>query len=481
MLPFVLEVPSPPEPLVAAATLSGLPALVLLESAARDNARGRYSYLTADPFDLIRSDGGRTFRETPERGERRPLPTDPIDAVRELLAPFRHEPLPGLPPFQGGAAGYVGYHYGALLETIPPPRNRDVQLPDVILGVYDWVLAWDHATGGCWIISTGLPDVGEARARRARQRAELVQGMLVATPPKEHFAELRDEVPAGAREKIGGGEWSVSLDRAAYETAVREAIRLILAGDIFQVNLSRRLSASIAGTAFQYYRRLREATPAPFAAWLDYGAFQVASASPERFLQYDPTNRRVETRPIKGTRPRGRTADADRALGEALLASEKDRAENVMIVDLLRNDLSKVCLPGTVGVPELLVLEPHPTVHHLVSTVTGTLEQPHDAGHLLKACFPGGSITGAPKIRAMEIIAALEPVAREVYTGAIGWWSLTGAMDTSIAIRTAMIRHGLVHLHGGGGIVADSDPAAEFDETVDKIRAMAAALADREA
>jgi para-aminobenzoate synthetase component 1 len=246
----------------------------------------------------------------------------------------------------------------------------------------------------------------------------------------------------------------------------------IVAGDIFQANLSQRFQAPLREPPFDLYRRLRRWNPAPFAAYLGFDRLEIMSASPERFLRLDENRRHVETRPIKGTRPRGLGPMHDAALGRALAESAKDRAENVMIVDLLRNDLSRVCRPGTVRVPELFALEQHPTVHHLVSTVIGELDPAADAVDLLRAAFPGGSITGAPKVRAMEIIAELEPTRRAVYCGSIGYLSVTGAMDTSIVIRTFLALWGQVYFQAGGGIVADSDPELEYRETVDKARAL---------
>jgi len=248
----------------------------------------------------------------------------------------------------------------------------------------------------------------------------------------------------------------------------------IAQGDVFQVNLAHRFEAPLDEPPFDLYRRLRAHTPAPFAAYLALGDVTIASASPERFVSVRGNH--VEARPIKGTRPRGRTPAEDAVLAAALGASEKDRAENVMIVDVLRNDLGRVCRFGSVAVPELWALESHPTVHHLVSAVTGELADGRDALDLLAAAFPGGSITGAPKIRAMEIIAELERCPRGPYCGAIGWVSVTGAMDTSIAIRTFVVAGDRVTFQVGGGITADSDPAAEYQETLDKAAALAAAL-----
>jgi para-aminobenzoate synthetase component 1 len=265
-----------------------------------------------------------------------------------------------------------------------------------------------------------------------------------------------------------------TFTRTAYEHAVARVIEYIFAGDIFQANLSQRLEAPLVGTPLDLYRRLRSRNPAPFAAFLDFGELVVASSSPERFLRVEDGH--VEARPIKGTRPRGVGPEHDAALALALAESDKDHAENVMIVDLLRNDLSRVCEPGSVRVPELFALEHYATVHHLVSTVVGDLVPTRDAADLLRAAFPGGSITGAPKVRAMQIIAELEPTRRGVYCGAIGYWSVTGGFDTSIVIRTYLVLGDVVYFQVGGGIVADSEPEQEYRETLDKARGLIAAL-----
>ena len=302
-------------------------------------------------------------------------------------------------------------------------------------------------------------------------------------------AEVRSagHAPAGEPWPRGGAAPAYASDAAAgiglrstfthrgYLNAVAKVREYIVAGDIFQANLSQRFQAPLREQPFDLYRRLRRRNPAPFAAYLAFDDVTVLSASPERFLRLDPDGQ-VETRPIKGTRPRGLGPMHDAALGRALAESVKDRAENVMIVDLLRNDLSRVCRPGSVRVPELFALEQHPTVHHLVSTVLGALEPGADAVDLVRAAFPGGSITGAPKVRAMEIIAELEPTRRGVYCGSIGYLSATGAMDTSIVIRTFVLRDGELYFQAGGGIVADSDPELEYRETLDKAAGLIATL-----
>ena len=478
-LPLVFELASPPGPLEAAARLAGLPNLVLLESSASLSPISRFSFLSADPVHLIRSRNGTTTRTMAVRGETVSLDTDPVQAVHDLLAPFTQEPVPGLPPFQGGAIGVIGYEYGRQLERIPEARFNDTTLADVTVGIYDWTIAWDHASGKAWILSTGLPTVGPGRERHAEERLRLVRSALLGGS-----GEHRVRLPAATRTRLaptfaveGSDTVRSTFTAERYQTAVGEVIEYILAGDVFQVNLSQRFEGPAPEDLLALYQRLRTITPSPFGAYLDLGDAVIISASPERFLHYDATTRTVETRPIKGTRPRGTSAAEDERLKNELEASQKDRAENVMIVDLLRNDLSKVCAPGSVEVPSLLALERHPTVFHLVSTVTGQLEAGRNPVDLLRAGFPGGSITGAPKIRAMEIIAELEPTVRGPYTGTLGYWSLSGAMDTSIVIRTFVVVGDRAYFHAGGGIVADSDPHAEFRETLDKADALIRALA----
>jgi para-aminobenzoate synthetase component I len=481
------------DPIEVVTRFLDLPYLLFLDSATGaalaggdGHQLGRYSFLAADPALVVRSKG----QTTEVGGPGIPWATvegDALVTARELLAPFAAAPVSGLPPFQGGAAGYLGYDYGAVLERLPAPRYDDLGIHDVVLGLYDWVIAWDHRLETAWIVSSGLLETGPAREARARQRLDLVRERLrgPARParPTPGVASARgtsQEAPSypvlgvEAAEPIG---LRSTFTHRGYLDAVARVRDYIVAGDIFQANLSQRFQAPLVEPAFDLYARLRRGNPAAFAAFLDYGQVQVMSASPERFLHLDQNGRHVETRPIKGTRPRGLGPMHDAALGRALSESDKDRAENVMIVDLLRNDLSRVCRPGTVRVPELFALEQHPTVHHLVSTVVGELDPGADAIDLLRAAFPGGSITGAPKVRAMEIIAELEPSRRGVYCGAIGYISTTGALDTSIVIRTYLALRGRVYFQAGGGIVADSDPELEYRETLDKARALIGALA----
>ncbi len=433
----VLPLVPAPDPFATCVRFSGLPYLLFLDSSAQ-GALSRYSFLAADPVAVAR---------TPE-------------AARDMLRSHRHAPLPGLPPFQGGIAGYVGYDWGAELEHVARPRADRLtpNLPDVALALYDWVIAWDHLEEKAWLITTGNEE-------RAAARTAWVRDRLLAPPPAV------PNHPAHAPEHPQS-----SVSRAEFEAGVARIREYIAAGDVYQVNLSQRFHAPFLGSALALYRRLRARNPAPFGAYLEFGDAQVASISPERFLRLDATTRAAEARPIKGTRPRGTTAAEDAVLARELLESEKDRAENVMIVDLLRNDLGKVCRPGSVRVPKLFALESHPTVHHLVSTVTGELAEGADAFDLLRAAFPGGSVTGAPKIRAMQIIAELERAPRGLYCGAIGYVSASGAMDFNIPIRTIVLRDGSATFPAGAGIVWDSEPAAEYDETLAKARTMIEAL-----
>lgn len=469
-LPLVEPLVPTPDPAATAERLLGQPHLIFLDSAADPERLGRYSFLTAAPAAVVRTKG---------RGG-----TPALEQARLLLESHEANPVPGLPPFQGGIAGYLAYDYGAVLERLPAPRYDDLALPDAVLGLYDWVIAWDHSSDQAWLISTGVPAAGVRREQRAAERLAWVKRLLsgpaagAAGRPlvrRPHGAAAPSYPLSGTDSGVGIGLRS-TFTRRGYLDAVTRVRDYIVAGDIFQANLSQRLEAPLEEDPWHLYRRLREVNPAPFAAYLEFDGVGVASASPERFLRLDEQGQ-VETRPIKGTRPRGLSPLHDAALSRSLHDSEKDRAENLMIVDLLRNDLSRVCRPGTVRVPELFTLERYPTVHHLVSTVVGKLAAGRGPTDLLAAAFPGGSITGAPKVRAMEIIAELEPTRRGIYCGSIGYVSFTRAMDTSIVIRTLVAAAGRVTFSVGGGIVADSDPDSEYQETLDKARALITALA----
>ena len=491
-MPTVIEITEAPDPARCCEQLAGLSYRLFLDSATPGARLGRYSFLTADPIAVVRSKGSRTECLDAASSGWRDLSGDVLAEVGALLQPHRCDEVDGLPPFQGGAAGYLAYDWGRVLERLPPSRYDDLALPDAVFGIYDWVIAWDHPASRAWLISTGMPAMEkDARARRAAERAAAVLERLRGQAPEASHAPnaapnvghpFRGATSAPSY-PVTGGWWDGRLDvrssftRAAYLEAVARVREYILAGDIFQTNLSQRFEASLAEDPWDLYRRMRTRNAAPFAAFFETPEVSIVSASPERFLRVDHAGK-VETRPIKGTMPRGFGPEHDGALGQALSESAKDRAENLMIVDLMRNDLSRVCRPGTVRVPELFALEHYATVHHLVSTVVGELAPGRDALDLLRAAFPGGSITGAPKVRAMEIIAELEPSQRSVYCGSLGYCSVTGALDTSIAIRTviAPAGHDRVYFSAGGGIVADSDPEQEYRETLHKARGMIDAL-----
>jgi para-aminobenzoate synthetase component I len=483
--PLVEELTPVPDPLDACVRFADLPFLVFLDSTADPEVLGRHSFLAADPFTAVRAKGLLTQQLVDGAWVR--VEGDPLDRVRALLAPHRATAVADVPPFQGGAAGYIAYDWGAMLERVSRARYDDLAVPDVLLGLYDWVIAWDHATRRAWVISTGMPERGQPQARRARERLNDVRRRMSHRASSRVLPERlcgfvaqgdpvsspRQAAPSYPVPDVPGVRSTFTHD--GYLDAVARVIEYIRAGDIFQANLSQRLQAPLLDTPLALYARLRRRNPAPFGGLLACGDLVVASSSPERFLRVE-SDGRVETRPIKGTRPRGVGPEHDAALALALAESQKDRAENVMIVDLLRNDLSRVCRPGSVRVPELFAVEHYATVHHLVSTVVGELAPDHDALDLLRAAFPGGSITGAPKVRAMQIIAELEPTQRAVYCGSIGYLSTSGALDASIVIRTYLVRGGDVYFQVGGGIVADSEPEQEYRETLDKARGLIAAL-----
>jgi para-aminobenzoate synthetase component 1 len=438
------------DPADAFAGVAEEPFSLLFDSALRSERLGRYSYIAALPRRTLTAKGrvvamdGRAFEG------------DPFTVLRDELARTPRPTLSGLPPFQGGAAGMFGYDLCHHLEALPSPATDDMDFDHMAVGFYDTVAAFDVVDQRAWIIAHG--DRAAFNAGELRERLHDRPPILVPVPVLE---------------------WTSNFSRSEYQAAVGRVIDYIHAGDIFQANLSQRFRAALPAGADPYamYCRLRTVNAAPFAAYFNTGDSQILSSSPERFLKL--TGDVVEARPIKGTRPRGATPTEDAALAENLMTSEKDRAENVMIVDLLRNDISKVCRDHSVVVPELCSLESYARVHHLVSAVTGQLRPETGAVDVLRACFPGGSITGAPKVRAMEIIAELEPNHRGPYCGALGFIGYDGAMDSNIAIRTMALKDGAAVFQAGGGIVADSDSADEYLETLAKAEALFAAFAPR--
>jgi para-aminobenzoate synthetase component 1 len=405
---------------------------------------------------------------------------DSFECVRRLLQGTAGAVLdvPGEVPFVGGAVGYFGYELAEQLDRVALHGRDDLAFPDLTLLFIDRLIALDHQRGVAYAIGLGFgadPTEASRRAERAmRDYADRLSGVCSRTgvaPSEPDLARRRQLLATPQPDELDR-----TFDRAEYCARVRALKEEIAAGNVYEANLTQRMSLPFGGDPWELYLALRRASPAPFACYLDLPDGAILSSSPERFLRLDAGGA-VESRPIKGTRPRGSSRDEDEALEKELAGSEKDRAENLMIVDLVRNDLGRVCEIGSVRVPELMSVERYASVFQLVSTVTGTLCKEHDAIDLIRASFPPGSMTGAPKLAAMEILDRLEPVRRGVYSGAIGYLDLRGGLDLSVVIRTLLVKKGQAYLHVGGAVVADSEPEAEFAESLDKSRALLAALA----
>jgi para-aminobenzoate synthetase component 1 len=435
-----------------------------LDSGMDPQKLGRYSFMGSDPFLVVKSKGDEItlIREGTEEKRR----GNPFDILGELLSDYTLKDNQSPVPFTGGAVGYFSYDLGRFIEKIPSTAIDDLNLPECYLGFYDAIVACDHQENRTFIISTGFPEKDEGkRQRRAEMRLNDLKNLVMFSPPPPDTKEA----------SIGEGlVLKANFSHESYLEAVARAREYICAGDIFQVNLSQRLEMDTNVTPYHLYRRLRKINPAPFAGYFNYDGVNIVGASPERFLKV--RGDWVETRPIKGTKPRGKTPGEDNAMAESLLKSVKDRAENIMIVDLERNDIGRVCRYGTVKVTELAILETYPTVFHLTSKVVGQLREGKNLIDLLKAAFPGGSITGAPKVRAMEIIEELEPTRRGVYTGSLGYIGFNGDMDLNIVIRTIIVKDKKAYFQVGGAIVYDSEPEAEYIETLDKGKALIQAL-----
>jgi para-aminobenzoate synthetase component I len=471
----------------------GEPYAFLLDSAKDPEKLGRYSFLGGDPFLVykakrlvrpnrpaaaqievlrIRDDAGRPLPE-PIREQRE---GDLFDDLRGALRDFsidRHA-LAGAPlPLHAGAVGYFGYEAGYFVENMPDRGADDLGLPDVYFTFHDVLLGQCHRSGRAYLSVIGRGDNdNQAEANAKTQRDQMLQ--RIAAFEQDTRAKTWTG-PTSVQAAATSLDVQAQFDQTSYCRLIEQCQQHILAGDIFEVCLTHRLQAPLVGRPWDLYQELRRINPAPFASYLNLPEGRVISSSPERYVSLS-SGRVAESRPIKGTRPRGDTPQEDAQIRRELAASVKDRAENVMIVDLVRNDLGRVCKFGTVQVPELMLVEPYATVFQMVSTVRGELCDEFDALDLVQASFPGGSMTGAPKIEAMKIIDRLEPVKRGVYSGAIGYFDFTGPMDLAVVIRTAVERDGVCYFNVGGAIVADSSPEAEYLETLDKAQAMIAAL-----
>jgi para-aminobenzoate synthetase component 1 len=421
------------------AIVRNAPGAVLLDSGRPAAERGRYDLLSAWPMAQLTAAAGEAANAFFQR----------LRNALSLLGPSE-APAENPLPFVGGLIGYLSYDFGRRLEQVPTAALDDLFLPDAQFGLYAWALISDHQLQRSQLVFH--PRLDEA------ERQRLIR--LFSQP-----ALVREDMPFRL-----AAPFQADISAATYEAAIHRIQAYIQAGDCYQVNFAQRFRAACSGDAWHAYQALRAACPTPFAGFLQLPGASILSLSPERFLRVH--DNQVETRPIKGTRPRDASPEEDRRQAEALLASPKDRAENLMIVDLLRNDLGRSCRIGSVRVPELFALESYPNVHHLVSSVTGELDAHKDALDLLAGSFPGGSITGAPKVRAMQIIDELEPTRRALYCGSLLYLDVRGEMDSSIAIRSLLVKDGGIACWGGGGIVMDSDWQAEYQESITKVRVL---------
>lgn len=447
----------------------------LLESALQMERYGRYSIFGSNPTMVIRSKNGIT--DISKDGSVSRYETDPLRVVHEAIRSFtKIDSDCSCLPFTGGMVGYFGYDLNRRIERIPDISLDDQGIPDIYLGFYPEAIVVDHKERNSYAVSY-VPHSGKQAINKAKRRLDDLVTKIKSAKEKRvqstplHMYKDKDSGSVATR-------LTSNFDRDQYRRMIERAKEYISIGDIFQVNLAQRFSVDLSVDHYSLYKRLRGKNPAPFAAFLGYDDFSILSSSPERFMYVD--DRYVETRPIKGTRPRYPDSAMDNSAKHELLESEKDAAEHVMIVDVKRNDLGRVCEYGSVKVPELMIIESYETVHHMVSTVTGQMRPDVSMIDLIRASFPGGSISGAPKIRAMQIIEELEPHRRNIYTGSIGYISTHGKMDTNIVIRTIAAIKDKAYMHVGGGIVADSDPDAEYEETLDKGRGLFRALGLRD-
>jgi len=430
----------------------------LLESVEGGEQWGRYSFLGSRPEAVFRAHKGKLTLERDGKTETLEG-TDPFAALDRLLEERKAVDLPGLPRFAGGAVGFFAYDAVRHLEKLPATLKDDLDVPDAVFHFTDVHVIFDQHRHVMQVVTHARAGTKEAYDDAvARVDAEIAR----LTGPPRREPPVSDRKPAGAPE--------TTLGRERFEQAVERAKEYIRAGDIFQVVLSHRMSADVSIPAFDAYRALRVVNPSPYMYFLDFGDFEIAGASPEPLVKV--TGRRVETRPIAGTYPRGGDEEEDRRQAERLLQDPKERAEHVMLVDLGRNDLGRVCEYGSVNVDELMVVETYSHVLHIVSQVSGTLREEVSAMDVLRSVLPAGTLSGAPKVRAMQIIDELEPHKRGPYGGAVGYLSYTGDLDTAIYIRSVVVKDGLVHVQAGGGTVADAQPAYEFNESVNKAKAV---------
>lgn len=418
----------------------------ILDSAMDKNKLGRYSFISSNPFKTLK------YKNSKE---------NPLDFLQNELNKYKVENNTDL-PFIGGAVGYLSYDLGNYIENLPRSAKDDLNVYDLYFGLYDYVIVVDHLEEKTYIATPDLDIKKE-------------ENIILHIENKINEGEIKGIDTICYEEKeVAPTKLTSNFTKKEFENSVEKVRQYIKSGDIYQANLTQRFSGKTTLSSYELYRDLRRVSPAPFGAYLNFDDFNILSNSPERFIKC--IDRKLETRPIKGTRPRGKNKEEDLKLQEELRNSEKDRAELLMIVDLERNDIGRISKIGSVKVPELFVIEPYANVNHLVATVVGQLDDDKDAVDVIKATFPGGSITGAPKIRAMEIIDELEPTQRNVYTGSIGYIGFNGDMDLNIAIRTIVKKEDNVYFQVGGGMTWGSDPSEEYQETLDKAQSIMKAL-----
>ncbi len=455
---------------------------VLLESARFNEKTGRYSFVTADPYLIFKSRGDTVEMILPvtpagKYGRRMTTKRKPLEKLREILNNYRTGRIPGLPPFTGGAVGFFSYDFVHQFEKLPRRAPVDLDIPEAYFIFVDLVVAFDHFLNKVWVIV----NPGARHQELGFRRPEPGQWSGLYDSAAERISDTisRLEAATGSQKASAAGMQGegkeiplvANLSRSDFESMVRRCKEYIAAGDIYQANLSQRFSSPIGSAdTLRLYRILRSVNPSPFAAYIDFGDLQLVSSSPERLIRL--REGLADTRPIAGTRRRGGNRAEMGELAAELLANEKERAEHIMLLDLERNDLGKVCAYGTIEVDEMMVVEDYSHVIHIVSNVRGELLRGKDAFDLVRAVFPGGTITGVPKVRCMEIIDELEPVARGPYTGSIGYLSNAGDMDLNIIIRTFVVKDNTAYIQVGAGIVADSDPAREYFETLQKAEAL---------
>ncbi|OPH50733.1 aminodeoxychorismate synthase, component I [Vibrio campbellii] len=424
------------------------PWAMLLRSASNTHIDSRFDVLVANPIATLETIAGDTRIKT--ESQQYLSQQDPfllLDELQQQLLPNLELDSEWDLPFVGGALGYFSYDLGRRVESMPELATKDLQTPDMAVGLYEWALVIDH---------------------------KLKQACMVGQSIEQAWQWLNSQPPADVEDFKLIGDWQSNMTQASYASRFDRVQEYLLSGDCYQINLAQRFNASYQGSEWRAYTKLEAANQAPFSAFIRMPNSAIISVSPERFLELKDNV--IETKPIKGTRPRSQNTELDQANAHDLQTAEKDQAENLMIVDLLRNDIGRVASPGSVHVPKLFDIESFPAVHHLVSTIRADLDTQYSAADLLRACFPGGSITGAPKVRAMQIIEELEPHRRSAYCGSIGYISRHGRMDTSITIRTLVAENNKLYAWAGGGVVADSDCAAEYQETLDKLSKILPAL-----